>query len=373
MASNDNLALVMPNTHEEVTLSWLQAILDDKTISAFNMTDKRMFETTSKLYITLSYDGQDAAADAPAGKPKHILLKGGFSPAMFATPGYKALLLRVFTQEVDFFNGFVSTLPADSRLQVPKVWWAAASPDQAILAMEDLRQAGFVFGDPTRTYGLASALSGVEQLAALHAATWAWTGSEHAWLASPMYDVTMRSLFAMWEDLILADGRPVLPGIIRDDRARTNRAMETYLGSRNPRFRCLVHGDPHSGNTYLNAQDESKVRFLDWQIVHVGTAFHDVAYFVTSMLTIEDRRAHEWTIIEHYLAALASAGGPALTVDDPEVRLEYRKAQFTGLGWMLTPYAMQSKERVVAIVARYAAAIVDHKTIELLSEEPQDA
>ncbi|KAK4236352.1 duf227 domain protein [Achaetomium macrosporum] len=359
-----NAALVMPNTAEEVTLGWLRSIFDDQTISSFTITQQRLFESASKLYITLSYDGGDTA-----GKPQHILLKGGFNPAMFAVPGYKELLVRVFTREVDFFTKFAATLPADSRLRLPKVWWAAASPDQAILAMEDLASAGHAFGDPTRTYGVSSARRGVEQLAALHARTWGWTADEHAWLQVPMYDTTMRGLLAMWDEQVLGEGRPPLPGIIRDDRERTARALEAYFATRNPRFRALLHGDPHSGNTYHPAADETDMRFLDWQIVHVGSVFHDVAYFVGGLLTVDDRRAHEWDIVDHYLKALAECGGPAFSRDDPEVRLEYRKAQMTGLGWVLTPYAMQKKERTMAMVERYAAAIVDHRTIELLSGE----
>ena len=361
-------ALAMPNAPEEITLGWLQSIFEDKTISSFTITEKRLFETSSKLYLTLAYEGDDAAA-ADTAKPQHILLKGGFNPAMFAIPGYKPLLLGAYTREVDFFTRYAATLPADSGIHLPKVWWAAASPDQAILAMEDLGKAGFAFGDPTRTYGLASVLNGVEQLAALHVRTWGWKPQDHPWVAAPMYDDTMRGLLAMWDELILGEGRPPLPGVIRDDRGRTTRALEAYFATRNPRFRALLHGDPHSGNMYHRVGDEADVRFLDWQITHIGSVFHDVAYFAVGMLDVEERRAREWEVVGHYLKAVARLGGPTLSLDDPEVRTEYRKAQMTGLGWILTPYSMQKEERVRAMVERYAASIVDHRTIELLTGE----
>lgn len=385
-------AMTMPNSPEEVTLGWLQAVFNDPAISAFTITDTRLFETTSKLYVTLSYSGDEVAN---ATKPKYVLLKGGFSPVMFATPGYKPLLLRAYTREVDVFTKFVSTLSPkeDTTLKVPKVYWAGATPDQAILAMEDLSRAGFTFGDPTRTYGLGAVKAGVEQLAALHAQTWGWSTSEGApaaaaaaassvtppsaaslsWLEPNIYDVTMGGLFGMWDELIHGADRPPLPAILRDSRERTKLALETYFATRNPRFRCLVHGDPHSGNTYLGAEGDD-VRFLDWQIAHIGTAFHDVTYFVVSMLTIEERRTHELAVLDHYLAALARHGGPTLSrSDDPEVFIEYRKALITGLGWVLTPHSMQAKARVAAMVERYAAAIVDHQTIELLTEKAEKA
>ncbi|CAK7212675.1 hypothetical protein SBRCBS47491_001547 [Sporothrix bragantina] len=368
----------MPNSTETLTLEWLQTVLQDTTISAFEVTSSRLFETTSKLYVTLSYSG-DAAAE---GKPTHILLKGGFNPAMFAVPGYKPILLRAYTREVDVFSKFVPTLAKDTVLQVPKVYWTGADEDNAILAMQDLANAGFVFGDPTRTYSPAAVHSGIEQLAALHAQTWGWTTVEGdvkegapsaaslAWLEPNIYDVTMRGLLGMWDELILGEDRPVLPAILKDSRERTSKALENYFASRNPRFRCLVHGDPHSGNTYLKNVDTEnvEVRFLDWQIAHIGTAFHDLAYFMVSMLTVEERRTHELAVLDTYLAALARHGGPTLSREDPEVMTEYRKAMMTGLGWVLTPHSMQAKARVAAMVERYAAAIVDHKTIELLTE-----
>ncbi|KAK3301839.1 duf227 domain-containing protein [Chaetomium strumarium] len=393
-------AMAMPNTAEEVTLEWLRSIFNDATISSFTITQQRLFDSASKLYITLSYnDDNDNDNDSlNNNKPRHILLKGGFNPAMFAVLGYKDLLVRVFTREVDFFTHYVSSTlslspsppHSSNRLHLPKVWWAAASADQAILAMEDLTRSGHAFGDPTRTYSAASCRRGVEQLAALHVSTWGWKadsgdgdgdgdGDEgegeqgHPWLAVPMYDTTMRALLAMWDEQVLGEGRPPLPGVIRDDRGKTARALEAYFATRNPRFCSLLHGDPHSGNTYHPVNDETDVRFLDWQIVHVGSVFHDVAYFVVGMLAVEDRRKHEWEVVEHYLKALAECGGPAFGCDDPEVRIEYRKAQMTGLGWILTPYAMQKKERVMAMVERYAAAIVDHKTIELLLGEEDGA
>ncbi|KAL1896279.1 hypothetical protein Sste5346_004662 [Sporothrix stenoceras] len=366
-------AFTMPLSTEDLTLGWLQAVFSDPSISGFEVTDARLFETTSKLYVTLSYkDEKEASA---AGKPQKVLLKGGFSPVMFATPGYKPILIRAYTREVDMFSKFVPTLPDDAVLQLPKVYWAGANDDNAILAMEDLAAGGFTFGDPTRTYSLDAVHSGVEQLATLHAKTWGWStkegehespkAAELAWLEPNIYDVTMGGLLGMWDELILGADRPPLPAILKDSRERTSRALSTYFASRNPRFRCLVHGDPHSGNTYLKGDD---VRFLDWQIAHVGTAFHDLAYFLVSMLTVEERRTHELAVLDRYLEALARHGGPTLSREDPEVMTEYRKAILTGLGWVLTPHSMQAKARVAAMVERYAAAIVDHKTIELLTE-----
>lgn len=75
-------------------------------------------------------------------------------------------------------------------------------------------------------------------------------------------------------------------------------------------------------------------------------------------------------ILAHYLAAVARFGGSTFGADDEDVVKKYRKAAMAGMGWVLTPYQMPRKERVITICERYCAAIVDHKAIELVESLP---
>lgn len=59
---------------------------------------------------------------------------------------------------------------------------------------------------------------------------------------------------------------------------------------------------------------------------------------------MEDRRANEVAVIDHYLEALAKFGGPSLSTNDDDVMKEYAKATMAGMGWILTPYALQKKK-----------------------------
>ena len=110
---------------------------------------------------------------------------------------------------------------------------------------------------------------------------------------------------------------------------------------------------------------------MDWQFACVGSAFHDVAYYIAGGLSVEDRRQHEDVILEHYLASLARFGGPKLELSDEEVRVEYRKCVLSGLGWVLTPDQMQGRERVRAMVKRYSAAFEDYRALELIESLPE--
>jgi hypothetical protein len=62
----------------------------------------------------------------------------------------------------------------------------------------------------------------------------------------------------------------------------------------------------------------------------------DVAYAMTSALTVENRRAWERDLLEVYLDQLKRSGGPA-ELDSEEVWLRYRQQVFHGLiFWLYT-------------------------------------
>jgi aminoglycoside phosphotransferase (APT) family kinase protein len=209
--------------------------------------------------------------------------------------------------------------------------------------------------------------AGVEQLAALHAKTWGVRPVDYPWLTSD-YDQAILTLMQTYDAVVSSAGRPFVPAYLKDQK-RVTAALKKHYRSRNPKFQCLLHGDAHLGNTYL---DGGAPRFLDWQMIHIGSAFHDVAYFIGGALTVEDRRAHEWEILDHYLATLTRLGvRTTLKSTDKDLRSEYRKSFLAGIGWIMCPYEMQAKECVHAMAVRYAAALDDHKVLEHIESLPE--
>ncbi|KAJ1324143.1 Ecdysteroid kinase-like family [Microdochium nivale] len=362
MASISTLPL--PRTAEQVTAEWLSSVLSHK-IKTAEVTRSVLNETASKLFITLHYEDN---ADDHSARPRYICVKGGLNPAMFTLEGYAELLKLIYTREALFFSRMAPKLRPE--LILPKVYWAGEDMEmgQGINVMEDLNHVGATFGNPVNEWSLAQVKAGVEQLAALHSSTWGIEATgENDWI-TPGYDAVLMGLTMNWDNMIHAEGRPEYPPIIKDSRERVVAALQKYNSIRNPRFNALLHGDPHTGNTWFDKAGEP--RFIDFQTLFIGPGFHDFAYFVVGALSVADRRAHEVEILSHYLDTLHKFGGPKFTVEDPEVMTEYHKSCFTGIGWLLTPYEMQRKERVVAMCARYNAAIVDHEVIQLVESLP---
>ncbi|KAI6086761.1 kinase-like domain-containing protein [Hypoxylon rubiginosum] len=358
MEASSGQLMKLPRVPEDVTASWLARVLGFRIKSIKH--DKILPGTASKLYVTVEYEVEDDVdSETAASRPTHLCIKGAFDPAFVEQ---RPWIVMVYQREVEFFN---RVAPSLDHIEIPKSWWAGYNAKQGIVIMEDLAIQGCEFGDPTETWPVSRVLAGVEQLAALHAKTWGVKPSDFPWLTSD-YDLAILHLMESYDAVVNSAGRPEIHDYLKNQE-RITAALKKHYASRNPKFQCLLHGDPHTGNTYL---DKGAPRFLDWQIIHIGSAFHDVAYFIGGALSIEDRRAHEWEILDHYLTTLEKLGAPAFSSKQEDVVEEYRKSFLTGIGWIVCPYEMQLKERVQAMAVRYATALDDHKTVQLVESLP---
>jgi len=235
--------------------------------------------------------------------------------------------------------------------------------------MDDLSsKPEMTFGTPSTPWSLPSLLAGVEQLAAIHAKTWNVHPETYPWLPKEFhYDAALLHLMQTYEEVVRSPGRPSIPEYMKDQK-RMTAVLKKHYASRNPKFLCLLHGDAHVSNTYLV---DGAPRFLDWQMVHIGSAFHDVAYLIVGAVDVETRREREWEVLGHYLRVLEGFGGPALSVDDEEVVREYKKSILAGVGPIMCPYEMQPREWVVPMAERYAVALDDHGVLELVESLAQ--
>ncbi|KAI8624043.1 kinase-like domain-containing protein [Xylariaceae sp. FL1651] len=340
---------LLPSLPIDITPEWLSSILGIKVKSLERTSE--LPGTATKLYVTAKSDHGE----------KRLCLKGGFNPAFIQQMPW---IVMIYQREVEFFNRIAPEL---KHMALPKSWWAGHTPTQGIVVMDDLAAQGCEFGNPVETWPVDRVRKGVEQLAALHAKTWGVRPADYPWLTSD-YDQAILTLMQTFDAVVNSPGRPTVHPYLKN-QDRVTAVLKKHYRTRNPKFQCLLHGDAHLGNTYL---DDGAPRFLDWQMIHIGSAFHDVAYYVGGALTVEDRRAHEWEIVDHYLETLNRLGVPGtLRSTDEDLRIEYRKSFLAGIGWIMCPYEMQPKECVHAMAVRYATALDDHKTLELVESLPE--
>ncbi|KAH7311434.1 kinase-like domain-containing protein [Stachybotrys elegans] len=345
----------LPMLPADLTAEWFSNKLGHKVRSIENT--RNIWGTASKLFYTLSYED-----GATQDRPTQVCVKGVFDPKMIESQPWTVSLAQ---READFFARIAPTL---KNMTFPKGWWAGGNSKQGIAIMDDLTKDGCTFAPEVADYPVEMVMNGIESLAGLHVQYWGQSQEDHPWIWNN-YDPAMKFMCASWNHVVSLPGRPPLPDYLKDGD-RCNEALDRYYAERNPRFRTLLHGDTHIGNVYFTPS--GGIGFLDWSAFHFGSCFHDIVYHMTAMLSVENRRAHEMEILDHYLDTLHRLGGPRFDRHgDPEVMVEYRRSFMTNAIWLICPDGLQSKERVVALCERAVATYDDHKVIETILGQPK--
>jgi hypothetical protein len=224
-----------------------------------------------------------------------------------------------------------------------------------VLVTEDAGR-GSVFLDGRTSCTPEQVAQGLEQLAALHAATWSDPRlADTPWLASRLEMTTVhRGVAEITRNFDGPNGTGVPAAVCDAERLyREYRALAAAAPRADPW--CVVHGDPHIGNVYLDP--DGRTTLLDWQLVQRGPWYIDVGYHIATMLTVEDRRAHEDALVAHYLARLAAAGvdPPAGDAVEHGLRLGVLHGFFL---WGIT--LKVRPEIIAALLERLGTALDDH-------------
>jgi len=260
--------------------------------------------------------------------------------------------------------------PRLAEMNIPACYFASVDPvsAQAVVVMEDLLARNVVLTGVDRSLSVAQAVDLADQLARLHA----------VWFASPVLDTlewarprgtvlrfdpaeaeNETGIFGTfkdwWWDKRMANGHADhLPDWLRD-RLLIKQALINLYRLEQGGPRCLVHGDPHLGNLFLDV--DGRPGIYDWG-GRIGRWGHDVNYAVIGSLDIADRRAHERDILGHYLDRLAAYGGPELAPG--EAWLSWRRQTLHGYLWVMCSPRQQPEELIALQTARFGAAAEDH-------------
>jgi thiamine kinase-like enzyme len=130
----------------------------------------------------------------------------------------------------------------------------------------------------------------------------------------------------------------------------------------------LCHGDVHLKNWYQC--DDGRVGLGDWGVTHRGHWSRDLAYTLTTALTIDDRRAYEGDLIAYYLEKLAAEGGPRVSIDFA-MRAYKLSLPSAFAFWTLTLKPdpafpeMQPAATAKVFIKRIGQAMIDHKAMDI--------
>lgn len=329
----------IPTTLEEATsAAWLSSVLGaDVAAVTVGPVDNRV-STNAPVHVEL--------AD---GSARDLWIKGYFNEiGRFAR--------HAGIPEAMFYRSLASSTGIRTLAAV----FAAADPEtqENVVVTEDLIGAGAVFLDSLSPYSVDQAAESLSQLACLHASTWlSPVASSSPWLATRLDSYTVQRGVAEIAQNFAGPIGAGVPDAVRDPQRlfEAHRALALAATAATPW--CVIHGDPHIGNVYLDG--EGRPSFLDWQLVQRGPWYLDVGYHLASSLTVEDRRAHEHDLVRHYLDRLWGLGVASDSFDDVSTWRGLRRGMVHGFYlWGITQKVDPRKTTV--LLERLGTAVDDH-------------
>lgn len=346
----------LPRSVDEITPEWLTAALAARHPGVRVATleaDDVLAGSATKIRLSVEYDEQPI--DGPA--PKSLIVKSCFDEAM------RPLSETPNATEVRFFS---DVAPLLGDIEIP-VCHGAATDDtgQSTLLLEDLGERDATYGRATEPLGVDTVALALEQQARFHARWWDDPTGEPAGLEIGAVGLRAVMEFILgpesWEQALTLPRADHVPAHLEDRERIQSAVLRLWEQDAEPPH-CLIHGDAHLGNLYFLA--DGRPGHLDWQTAQRGHWAHDVAYFVTGALTVEDRRSHDRELLGHYLDALSSLG--VETPDPDRAWVDFRRHLVHGFTWLVCPTTMQPEDVCAANTKRFAAAVDDLDVLALL-------
>lgn len=359
----------IPPSVDALTPEWLTAALckghPGAWVTGVSTTSGSDGSTTRRV-LRIDYNDVGRAA----GLPTSVFCK--------STPRFTSRAVTVPAAALECEALFYDRIRPGLDLDAPHGYYLAVDnrSGRSMFLMEDVATTrGVVFGDPTKHYiDRSRAESIVTTLATLHGKLWEsprFAGDLASVKDTLRWQTDVNDTIAFPKRTVIGFDRAesVFPSAFRTRRGDIFDALMTSLALHKSAPTTLLHSDVHSRNWYLTP--DGGMGLYDWQLISRGSWAMDVAYALSSALTVEDRRAWERDLITLYVDRLAAAGGPPLTADD--AWLTYRQQPFHGLVfWLYTigagrmQPAMQPDEVSLANLERMTNMIVDLDSFDAL-------
>jgi hypothetical protein len=248
-----------------------------------------------------------------------------------------------------------------------------------VLVLEDIAEAQQ--GDQIGGCPIDHAEAAIVNLAGLHGPTWGDAAlAERPWLGGGDADALITGDFMIpvigaaadaFAERFAAELDPVEADLLEASRE----LLPAWMFEKGDRF-AVIHGDYRLDNLLFPDVGPSGVAVVDWQTAAVGPPLRDLAYFVETSLTVEDRRASERDLLATYHRALSDHGVTGYDLDacwDDYVDGLMHGPLIILLGRLTATVTERGDEMFRVMWRRSAAAIEDHGTIARVRARVGDA
>ena len=226
-----------------------------------------------------------------------------------------AKLIGAYEVEVRFYN---DVLPL-TDVGAPKAFWGRVEPETSrfTLVLEDLTP-DWQVGDAIAGGTPEQAAAAIDQLVRLHAPVWNDPAlREHEWLSAPE---RTQALFGLCGPAMPAFkerfGERVSPEhMALAERLAPKAALYPERAWSGPLV--VMHGDYRLDNLmFADGDDGLEAKVIDWQSARIGPPLIDHGIYLSSCLSIEDRREHQEALLRRYHEGLTDAGVEDFSFED---------------------------------------------------------
>lgn len=351
----------LPLTPDAISAEWMTEALQQRCpdIAVETMQVQDVINGTStKVRVALTYDKAGRDRDLPGT----MIVKGGFE-------SHSEWMAGMYRDEVKFYRDVQPHI----TINTPKCYYAASDPNsyQSIVILEDLRAKGVHWQHPQRPSTYDQMARRLEAMAVYHAQTWNSPafepGGAFDWLTT-RYQGFGKTFFGRylepdkWEHFC-ASPRGAAVSVRLHDREWMVRAFHNLEMYEAAQPQCVIHGDTHLGNLYL--EEDGTPGFLDAQTCKASWA-QEVNYHILIAADIADRPHWEKPLLAHYLDHLDRNGIKPPSF--PDAWESFRRATaYSYFVFIINENDFQTESVNTAEAARCGAAALDHGTIELLA------
>ncbi|MFT4397795.1 phosphotransferase family protein [Gordonia lacunae] len=268
----------------------------------------------------------------------------------------------VYDREFRFYSELRPQLP---MLQCPEFYGSYALDGEPALVLEDVPG---IQGDQIAGASPIQARQAVDQLAGLQSRWWDDKSfGRQEWLQRragvPIAERQNRYI-AAWQKVRASVESDLMPGaieVIEKFGEQCDSWSRAYSGPM-----CLVHHDFRLDNILFS---EDRIWVVDWQTLGWGPPAWDLAYFLGSSLSVQDRRANERGLVARHADQLRALGVDGWT---DEIAWDAYRQMAYGVFLLTMPAAgeVRTNERArqmyVAMWNRAATMVLDLNSSEFL-------